>query len=490
MTVFTTLQGRHEALLTRQDALSAGKPDDATSAALLADAQAFMADVVTQSGQVSAPGERDLLRAYLRYWATYVYEHTGVFPKTDLRPVEAGVEVREEAPTPPTPRPEARGLPWWAYALLGVLLLGALALITTFALNRNAAVPTTEQPGVEIPVTAAPPVTRTPVPETALPAVPIDERNAAQVREIARIQAHSGPASALAFDPVQPEVATGAADGEVRIWLVPGLEADRRLVAQRGWVRTVAYAPSTGRAGAPPLFLAGGNEGILRAYDVESLNLFAEYLTSADSGFVLSGQFSPDGGTMVAGYGDGIARIWNVAGGNEQQQVPARRGDDDDRWPSAGGPVNGVAYLRAGVGVALAVSTDRGVQVWSEPYDAPRCVLSTGPATSVAYSPVGDFVLAGTEKGQLVLFYADDCRAAYALDAHQGAVTSVAVSPDGGWILSGGRDGTAKIWTWQGQPLATLQAAAPVEAVAIAPDARFIATTDSLGELILWGVPR
>ena len=83
MTPFATLQQQHEALLARQDALPAAelRPRSPRAEQLLQDARQFVADAIAQSDKVTDPRERDLLRAYLRYWATFIYDGSGVFPK-------------------------------------------------------------------------------------------------------------------------------------------------------------------------------------------------------------------------------------------------------------------------------------------------------------------------------------------------------------------------------------------------------------------------
>ena len=161
MTDFKTLQDAHLRLLTRQDA-------EPNSAAIVPDAQAYIAEVVAGSTWIADPGERDLLRAYLRYWAGVIYERTGAYPKTELRPAEsAAITPPTISPDPhvqPSPRPEpsrrapASGL-WWLMPLLGLLVLLALA----FAFVRFGRDITGEaiNPSIPNPATALPQITRT-----------------------------------------------------------------------------------------------------------------------------------------------------------------------------------------------------------------------------------------------------------------------------------------------------------------------------------------
>jgi hypothetical protein len=497
---FSALQQRHESLLARQDGLTAEdvRRREPAAAQLARDAQQFIADAVTESSQVADPRERDLLRAYLRYWATFIYDLSGVFPKTDLRPAEiaaprpdttARPDVAVEAP------PARGGRPGWLWPLVGLLgLLLLLAAAGSLLLNRGGgAGEEVIDPDISLPGTARPPIVRTPLPRTPVPATPIDQSNAASVQALTRADAHTGNALAVDFDPQRPEVATGGADGRVRFWTVPDLTLSRQLDDQRGWVRTVDYSPYGNRVGAPPLFLTGGNDRVLRVYDLESLQLFADYTpTDANSGFVFAARFNPGGNLFASGHGDGLARIWEVATGTENSAVPS--GPDNTRLaqiPSGGTAVQDVAYRADGAALALALGgAPTGIQVMDGTYTTMTCGVNSGPTLAVAYSPRGDLLAAGTERGALLLLSPDVCQSAFEVAAHEGGVADVAFSPTGEWLVTGGRDGTMKIWSPDGRALATLTAGVPVEAVAVSADAGYIASVDADGRLILWGIQR
>lgn len=78
---------------------------------------------------------------------------------------------------------------------------------------------------------------------------------------------------------------------------------------------------------------------------------------------------------------------------------------------------------------------------------------------------------------------------AYENPAHEGGLTDIAFSPTGDWLVTSGRDGVMKIWSVDGNWLADHQVGAPVAAVAVSPDAGYIASADENGRLILWGIP-
>jgi hypothetical protein len=112
MTAFQDLQAGHEALLKRQAA-----PDD--PAQFWTDVQSFIDRVRNDAQYISAPRERDQLRAILRFWASYVYDKTGSYPDTTLRPPDNP----ETTSPPPPPPPRRTPIVVWAIAALAVLAI-------------------------------------------------------------------------------------------------------------------------------------------------------------------------------------------------------------------------------------------------------------------------------------------------------------------------------------------------------------------------------
>ena len=79
MTKFEELQAEHQRLLNQVEAK--GNP-----AELLSAVDAYLERVRVDAQFVPAPRDRDQLRANLRFWASYVFDKTGTYPDTTLRP--------------------------------------------------------------------------------------------------------------------------------------------------------------------------------------------------------------------------------------------------------------------------------------------------------------------------------------------------------------------------------------------------------------------
>jgi hypothetical protein len=118
MTTFQELQAQHEALLNRHEA-----PADPEK--FWTDVQSYIDRVRDDAQYISAPRERDQLRAILRFWASYVFDQTKTYPDTTMRPCADA--------KPPTPQPDEDWKPGWrTYLLAGLILvmLGGLFVMT------------------------------------------------------------------------------------------------------------------------------------------------------------------------------------------------------------------------------------------------------------------------------------------------------------------------------------------------------------------------
>jgi hypothetical protein len=128
MTKFEELQARHAELLEHSQS-----PADAN--AFVAQVQREIQNMCTAAEDIPAPRDRDQLRAILRFWASYVYDHTGTYPDTTLLPAKAA---------PPPPPPPRRSLVIWGIAALAVIatIIAAMAFGRSISPMSAAAEPT------------------------------------------------------------------------------------------------------------------------------------------------------------------------------------------------------------------------------------------------------------------------------------------------------------------------------------------------------------
>ncbi|MGB7413767.1 MAG: AAA-like domain-containing protein, partial [Thermosynechococcaceae cyanobacterium] len=106
--------------------------------------------------------------------------------------------------------------------------------------------------------------------------------------------------------------------------------------------------------------------------------------------------------------------------------------------------------------------------------------------TSIRFSPTGTSLATASRDGTVKLWTLKGKPLA-TLKGHQGDVHSVDFSPDGQQIITASKDGTARLWTLQGQPLTIFSGhRGDVYNAVFSPDGKTIATASKDGTARLW----
>ncbi|WP_407883088.1 NB-ARC domain-containing protein [Scytonema sp. NUACC26] len=233
---------------------------------------------------------------------------------------------------------------------------------------------------------------------------------------------------AIAFSPDGRMLATGDANGEVRLWQV----ADSKLLlickGHTGWVNSVVFSPD-GR-----ILSSGSSDQTLKLWDTTDGRCL-KTLTGHDRR-VRSVTFSPDGTILCSGSSDCTVRLWNVNSGECQKILS---GHDGYLWS--------VAFSPDGMTLASG-SDDRTVKLWD--VRTGECLKTfaghTSWVQSVAFSPDSKILASGSCDQTVKLW---DVRTGECLNTFWGHVSwvqSVAFSPDGKALASGSCDQTVKLW--------------------------------------------
>jgi eukaryotic-like serine/threonine-protein kinase len=231
------------------------------------------------------------------------------------------------------------------------------------------------------------------------------------------------PVNGLGFNQAGNRLATGSADGKVRVWDTTG-KLLTTLSAQKNPVQAVALRPDGHMA------VTGGKDGVLGVWDIETGKEIRRLEGHTDQ--ILTLTWSPDGKWIGSGSKDFTAMLWPVAGGE------------------------------------------------------PRTLGGHGkPVSVVAFSPDMRLVVTADLDGILKLWQMADGRLLRTLRGHQLAVLGAGFSADGKEIFSGSLDGTIRVWaTETGQTKRTLRGDRGMAAVGLGRTATVSGTQVKIRELV------
>ena len=267
------------------------------------------------------------------------------------------------------------------------------------------------------------------------------------------LAAGAGSVNSVAFSPGEHTLASGSANGMIRMWDVADPGHPRPLgqpvtAGGAAAIDSVAFGPG-GR-----LLASGSNDDTIQLWDVADpahpRPLGQPQLGGGKGhGAVDSVAFSPDGRTLATTSTDGTVRLWDVAD-------PAHPGLTPIVVADSIAVVDSVAFSPDGRTLA-AGSADGTVRLWDvadpahpRPLGLPQTGVVAAAVDSVAFSPGGRTLASGSADGTLQLWdVADPAHPrplGLPLAGGTAAVDSVAFSPGGHTLASANHDDTIQLW--------------------------------------------
>lgn len=241
-------------------------------------------------------------------------------------------------------------------------------------------------------------------------------------RALRILRAHEGSVNAVLALP--DKLFTGGEDGRVLLW---NFGSDAPSVSTKLHDAPVSSLAMSRDGG---LFASAGWDGLVQVW----MQPFADNARrfTGHSGIVNAVAFLPDGMSVVSGGYDATVRIWPLNGGTPvvvtlpspvSSLVVARDG------MIAAGCADGSVVLLAGDGNILAT-----------------IAATETPVTSLAASPDGSMLAAGSPRGAVSVIDTNARRGRFTLNGPGLPVWSLAFTPDGRHILSGGADRIVRRW--------------------------------------------
>lgn len=245
-------------------------------------------------------------------------------------------------------------------------------------------------------------------------------------------------------------------------------------VASPGLILSLAYHPDG------ELIASGGADGNVRLFDATTGQEIRTLLKHV--GRAAGVAYSPDGKSVLSGGDDGGYHLTDGERGGGSNRGSSLPGES----PEA---VTSVAFCPNGLSFAT-VSKDQ-VTLWG-PGVGERHALRehTDTVTSAAYSPDCSRIVSGSRDTSVRVWDVVSRQTVLTLTGHGGPVTCVAYSRDGRWIVSGSSDNTLKLWDAKsGVETRTFKGHAEgVNAVAIRDDGMQIASGGDDQAVMLWDI--
>lgn len=199
---------------------------------------------------------------------------------------------------------------------------------------------------------------------------------------------------------------------------------------------------------------------------------------------IFAGSFTANGQELITAGGDGSLKFWNLQGQLLHQFMANRKGIK-------------ILRLSPDGKILATVSRNDQLQLWDlQGRPLPNLTQPQARLNSIRFSGDGHYLAAASDNGQAYLWHLAQAGKFSQFLAHQGAVNSLGFTVKGDRLFTAGQDGTVRLWSLEGNPVATWQPErahmSAVKSISINPQPGgtngAVATVGEDGILRLWSL--
>jgi WD40 repeat protein len=251
---------------------------------------------------------------------------------------------------------------------------------------------------------------------------------------------------------------------------VPGLIQKAEILHRIGWGNVHVYNTTFSPDGR--FFLAGGDSGTLRLYEVKTGNVVRELVGHMH--YTQHSVFTPDGKQALSASADGTLRLWDLASGKEARRFEGHKGG-----------CNSVDLTRDGKW-ALSGGADGTLRLWDVATAKElRKFEGHKEACTGLFSPDGKQVLSAGFDRTMRLWDVATGKELRKFEGHTALLFGAFFLPGGKQALSYSGDATARVWDLAtGKEVRKLHLGprlSDIRGLALSPDGKHILTgTDGI----------
>ncbi|PKX95537.1 WD40 repeat domain-containing protein [Aspergillus novofumigatus IBT 16806] len=263
----------------------------------------------------------------------------------------------------------------------------------------------------------------TPVPPPAPPPPPKPEKLTYQQKFLLR--GHLRGVSAVKFSPDSTMIASGGADGAVKVWDTRSGKLIHTFEGHLAGISTISWSPD----GAT--IASGSDDKTIRLWNVLTGKAHPIPFVGHHN-YVYQIAFSPKGNMLVSGSYDEAVFLWDVRSASVMRSLPAHSD-----------PVSGIDVVWDGT-LIVSCATDGLIRIWDTATG--QCLRTlvhedNPPVTAVKFSPNGKFVLAWTLDDCVRLWNYVEGRCIKTYQGHINRKYSLLA-----FVVSGSEDGSILCW--------------------------------------------